>query len=66
MLEVTGDSDQAGGGGKKWSDARYIFTADPQKVLMDRRWDTGGRRGIQDDLWGFYPSTFSWAGEPGE
>lgn len=63
---MTGDSDQAGGGGEKWSDAGYIFTADPQKVLMDRRWDTGERGGIQDDPGVFYLSTFSWAGEPGE
>lgn len=37
---MTGDWDQAGGGDEKWSDTGYIFTADPQKVLTDRRWGT--------------------------
>lgn len=39
-LEVSGDWDQAGGGDEKWSDTGYIFTADPHKVLTDRRWGT--------------------------
>lgn len=45
---MTGDWDQAGGGDEKWSDTGYIFTADPQKVLTDRRWGTKKRR-IQDN-----------------
>lgn len=70
-LEMIGDSDQSGGGGKKWSGVEYILTADLQEVLMNKLGVAVGggvreNRGIQNDSWTFTLSTFYWVAESGE